>query len=191
MNHGIVVNADGMLRTWTWGDSTCPNPIEFSVQPGDQLLDLSGMSEDEQLTFIDLIRYEQGAARDRLLSSVPTLPIPDVPLAPDGHVTCIQPGYRRVCYRPTEEWHRVESTARWEANQRLAAGEKIQDVVEAVFTHLPPGQARRQRMGDALPTQKGYARFPLTPMVTLLDRRTMTNVETVREFPFHRPVAVF
>lgn len=190
MNHGIVLRANGAMATWTWGDLTCRNPLEFDVQPGDRLLDLSGMSEDEQLTFIDLIRQAQGPARDRLLISVPTLPIPDVLPAPDGHVTCVQPGYRRICYRPTEERQRAELTARWEANQRLAAGEAIQDVVDTAFAHLSPGQARR-RIGQALPTQKGTASFPFTPMVKLLERKTMTGVETVREFPFHTTVAEF
>jgi hypothetical protein len=191
MNHGIVLRANGAMATWTWGDLTCRNPLEFDAQQGDQLLDLSHISEDEQLTFIALVRRKQGAARDRLLASVPRVNIPDAPPPPDGHVTCLQPGYRRICHRPTLEWHQQELVARWEANQRLTAGESIQDVVDAVFTHLSQGQPRRARMGDALPTEKGHARFSLPPMVKLLERRTMTGVETIREFPFHITVAEF
>ena len=160
------------------------------MQPGDQLLDLSGMSEDEQLTFIDLIREAQGAARDRLLSSVPTLPIPDVPLAPDGHVTCIQPGYRRICYRPTEEWHQEEMAARFVTNLRIKDGEPADAVIEEEFTHLAKKEKQNRR------DRHNGGPFPLTPMVVLIERKKALpdgteTVETLRQFAFHEPVSEF
>ena len=191
MNHGILVRADSTIQAWTWGDHTCPNPIEWERQPGDQLLDLSGMSEDEQLTFIDLIRQQRGAVRDRLLASAPRVNIPNAPPPPAGHVTCLQPGYRRICHRPTEEWHHAEIVARWEANQRIAKGEKANKVIDEEFGHLTKEEkAARKGMKTA------DAPFPLTPMVRLVEMvRTDTDgvqtVETLRQFPFHEPVAEF
>jgi hypothetical protein len=148
------------------------------------------MSESEQLTFIDLIRRQQGVTRDRLLASVPRVNIPDAPSPPVGHVTCLQPGYRRVCYRPTQEWHQQELSARFTANQRIKAGESSEKVIDEEFTHL--SKAEKQTRKD----MKNGADFPLTPMVTLLERRKVLKdgtetVETLRRFAYHEPVAEF
>ena len=190
MNHGILVRANGDRATWTWGDSTCQNPIEYLLQPGDQLLDLSIMTEDEQLTFIDLIRQTQGPARNRLLASVPTVLVPDVPPAPDGHITCIQPGYRRICYRPTQEWHQEEMRARLVSNQRIRNGEPESKVIDEEFTHLTKEEKQLRK------DMKNGAEFPLTPMVVLVEKKKQLLdgteiVETLRQFAFHEPVSKF
>ena len=190
MNHGLLVRADGTIQAWTWGDRTSQNPIEFPTYPGDQLLDLSEMSEDEQLTVIEIVRHGSQATRDRLLASVPTITLPLVPNAPAGHVTCVQPGLRRICHRPTKEWHQEEMAARFVSNLRIKDGEPVDAVIEEEFTHLAKKEKQNRR------DRHNGGPFPLTPMVVLIERKKALpdgteTVETLRQFAFHEPVSEF
>lgn len=188
MRHGLCINPDGTLQAWTWADPTTPCPIAVPYEAGAVLVDLSALSFDEAQTTLHLIRRAHGQAREVLLEGFPRVALAPVALAPTWHECHVQPGYRRIVYAPTQDWHDQEMRARLIANGRLARGDRVQDVVEETFTHLAAGTERRQRIGQALPTAAGYAQFQLTPMVRLNERRTMTGVETVREFPFSTPV---
>lgn len=133
---------------------------------------------------IRLVRHAHRREREPLLAGFPHVTPPPVAPAPIGYECHMQPGYRRTIYQPTRDWHDQELAARVHANARLARGDRLETVVDDTFTHLEGGHARRSRIGQALPTEHGYARFALTPLVRLIEQRTMTGVETVRDFPF-------
>lgn len=188
MNHGILLRAGSIIQSWTWADPTCPNPIECEIQPGDQLCDVSGMSEPDQLVFIDLVRHAKGPARDRLLAALPKITLPVIPDAPAGHRIVLQPGYRRICYRPTDAWHQEETAARFVTNHRIQDGELAKKAIDEEFTHLTPEEKhlRADMLNDG--------QFPLVPMVRLIDHKKLlpdgtTANEIFRQFPYHEPVA--
>jgi len=179
------------MCAWTWGDPTLPNPIDWILLPGDALLDLSGLSEDDVLVLIALARRLQETERDTLLATVPRIAAPTLPPPDADHVYSWQPGYRRICQRPTQGWHEKEMKARFMANRRFAAGKDEETVIEEEFTHLSKAEkAVRKGMKP-----RGIM-FPLIPMVKIIERKLIKadgseEVEIMRQFPFHLPVAEF
>lgn len=191
MRHGLLLLAGAhVVQSWIWADSITICPIEFLIQPGMVLVDLSQCSPVEAQMVIEAVTALPTAAeREALLAAYPQITLPAIPDAPPDHVMMVQPGYRRICCRPTKEWHDKEIVARLRANQRIEKGEDAPTVIEQEFTHLSKDE-QTVRLG----MKQADSPFPLPPMVSVVEQRQKDKdgaqiVTTLRRFPFHEPIA--
>lgn len=188
MRYGIYLTVDTM-RSWMWNDGTTASPGELPYETGARLVDLSELSSDDASMMIRLAYQLPPAERDAFLSNYPQIILAPV-VAPGTGLLHVQPGFRRIVHRPTQDWHDLETLARIRANSRIKSGENEKAVIKEEFKHLDQKEkgVREGMLNGGL--------FPLTPMVRLVERKIILQdgsetVETLRQFPFYEPVAYF
>lgn len=182
MRRGVILAHEGGLEGWSYGDPTTSYPGEHPIAAGDEIVDLSALTETEASEVIRFLIAQPSAERIRWLQTYPHVTIPTLPAPRDQWAVRIQPGFRRIVHCPSAKWHTSEMAARIRANARFAEGYPRAAVISE-FTHLD-NKERQRRMIELV--REG--RFSLTPLVEL---KRHADGRTERTYPWQETMWIF
>lgn len=179
MHYGMILRADGATEGWQHGDPTTPYPGEHVIAAGDEIIDLSALTEPDASEVIRFVLAQPSTERARWVQLYPRFMVPTLPHPKALWDSRVQPGLRRIVHRPSAKWHTQEIAARIRANIKLTEG-RPQAAVISEFVHLS-NEERQQRQAELL--QDG--RFPLIPLVEFT---RYANGQVERTYPWHETV---